>query len=58
MKSNNLNHLSAAFGSLVGYYLARLQGEDQWYPWTLLGGVAGAVIAEIITRKLSKEAAK
>lgn len=37
-----------SLGSLAGFYLARQAKVKTWYPYVILGGLAGSVIASVI----------
>lgn len=47
--------LTSALGSLAAYTLAARQGKRKWYPYVILGGVAGAIIGDVLVQASEKE---
>ncbi|MEM6268347.1 MAG: hypothetical protein AAF998_02865 [Bacteroidota bacterium] len=48
MKKQTYIWISRATGSLTGYFLAQRLKVKTWYPYVILGGLAGAVLADAI----------
>lgn len=46
---------AAGLGSLAGYYLAQARKEENWYPYVVLGGLAGVLIGDLILRNTGPE---
>ncbi|MEM6271418.1 MAG: hypothetical protein AAF998_18425 [Bacteroidota bacterium] len=46
---------SAGLGSLAGYYIARSNGTQSWYPYVVLGGLLGAIVGDMILSQTSHQ---
>ena len=51
MSRQILMQASSAAGALSAWYIARGRGVEQWYPWIVVGGLAGAVLGELLAGK-------